>query len=64
MYLVTLLTSDSLSLADIASLWRGRVYKDRYRDQIVTSCGCVSAFQDMYILVTLLTSDSLSLADC
>ena len=24
------------------------VYKDGYRDQIVTSCGCVSAFQDTF----------------
>ena len=34
----------------IASLWRGRVNKDGYRDQIVTSCGCVSAFQDTFIV--------------
>ena len=45
MYLVTLLTLDSLL---IASLWRGRVYKDGYRDQFVTSCGSVSAFQDTF----------------
>ena len=47
MYLVTLLTLDSLSLAD-SSLWRGRVNKDGYGDQIVTRCGCVTAFQDTF----------------
>ena len=44
---VSLLMFDSLSQL-IASLWKGRVYKDGYRDQIVTSCGCVSAFQDTF----------------
>ena len=47
MYLVTLLTSDSLSLADCYFVERESIYIGTDIEiKLVTSCGCVSAFQD------------------